>query len=61
MRGAPWAAWSQGGEGADAVGDDAPGDLGGEGDVLELVRDAGMEVELNRDAGLAEAQGVGRR
>ena len=35
----------------------APG--GGEGDEVEFVRGAGVKVELDGYAGLAEAQGVG--
>jgi hypothetical protein len=45
----PLAAWSQGGEGADAVGHDAPGGGGVEGNEVEFVRDAGVEVELDRE------------
>jgi hypothetical protein len=43
----------------DAVGDGAPGDVGVEGDGVELVRGAGVDVELNRDTGAAELRRVG--
>jgi hypothetical protein len=42
-----------------AVGDGAPGGGGVEGDEVEFVRGAGVKVELDGYAGLAEAQGVG--
>ena len=42
-----------------AAGDGAPGSGGVEGDEVEFVRGAGVQVELNGYAGLAEAQGVG--
>jgi hypothetical protein len=37
----------------------APGGGGVEGDEVEFVRGAGVKVELDGYAGLAEAQGVG--
>lgn len=37
----------------------APGGGGVDGDEVEFVRGAGVKVELDRYAGLAEAQGVG--
>jgi hypothetical protein len=42
-----------------AVSDGAPGGGGVAGDEVELVRGAGVKVELDGYAGLAEAQGVG--
>lgn len=38
----------------------APGGGGVEGDEVEFVRGAGVKVELDGYAGLAEAQGVGQ-
>ena len=46
-------------EDADAVGDRAAGDVGVEGDGVELVRGAGVQVELDRHAGAAELGRVG--
>ena len=41
------------------VGHGAAGDVGGVGVGLELVRNARAEMELNGDAGVAKALGVG--
>lgn len=49
----------EGGEDADAVGDGAASDVGGEGDGVELVRDARVQVKFHGDAGPAELGRVG--
>jgi hypothetical protein len=44
---------------SDAVGDRAPGDVGVEGDRVELVRDPGVQVEFHGHPGAAQRDRVG--